>query len=131
MTRKTIKQRISEMDSFTHGYMTAMIWTECNPDNLSLKHKTEKDLSHQALDTIFEDCKDFQESNKVYLDQTGIHSPLYSEEDAGHDFWLTRNGHGAGFWDRGLGTIGQELTKNSHAYGEQHLYVGFSSRLYI
>ena len=21
------------------------------------------------------------------------------DEYAGHDFWLTRNGHGAGFWD--------------------------------
>jgi hypothetical protein len=24
----------------------------------------------------------------------------YSAEQVGHDLWLTRNGHGAGFWDR-------------------------------
>ena len=24
----------------------------------------------------------------------------HQDEQAGHDFWLTRNGHGAGFWDR-------------------------------
>ena len=29
-------------------------------------------------------------------------SEQYSAEDlAGHDFWLTRNGHGTGFWDAG------------------------------
>jgi hypothetical protein len=36
----------------------------------------------------------------------------------GHDFWLTRNRHGAGFWDRGLGERGQYLTDASHPYGE-------------
>jgi len=25
---------------------------------------------------------------------------VYSPEQLGHDLWLTRNGHGAGFWDR-------------------------------
>jgi hypothetical protein len=29
----------------------------------------------------------------------------------GHDFYLTREGHGAGFWDRGLGELGDYLTK--------------------
>lgn len=41
----------------------------------------------------------------------------------GHDFWLTRNGHGAGFWDRGLGALGERLTKVSKAYGSVDLYV--------
>lgn len=39
----------------------------------------------------------------------------------GHDFWLTRNRHGAGFWDRGLGERGDYLTAMSHPYGECHL----------
>jgi len=39
----------------------------------------------------------------------------------GHDFCLTRNRHGAGFWDRGLGTRGDVLTKAAHAYGEVSL----------
>jgi hypothetical protein len=46
------------------------------------------------------------------------------EDDAiGHDFWLTRNGHGAGFWDRGLGELGDFLTKMSKPFGEATLYV--------
>jgi hypothetical protein len=38
-------------------------------------------------------------------------------QHAGHDFWLTRNGHGAGFWDRGMGMLGDELTAACKPYG--------------
>lgn len=41
----------------------------------------------------------------------------------GHDFWLTRNGHGAGFWDRGLGELGEYLTAMSKPFGSAMLYV--------
>jgi hypothetical protein len=45
-------------------------------------------------------------------------------EQVGHDFWLTRNGHGAGFWDRGLGELGDKLTAMCRPYGTSDLYVG-------
>lgn len=41
----------------------------------------------------------------------------------GHDFWLTRNGHGAGFWDRGQGAAGTALTALCKPYGEVNLFV--------
>lgn len=48
----------------------------------------------------------------------------------GHDFWLTRNGHGTGFWDRGLGEVGDRLTTACKVYGEVDLYVGDDGELY-
>lgn len=39
-------------------------------------------------------------------------------EQHGHDFALTRNHHGAGFWDRGYGDVGDRLTEAAQAYGE-------------
>lgn len=44
----------------------------------------------------------------------------------GHDFWLTRNRHGAGFWDRGK-PEGDRLTELANAYGEDDLgnYLAF------
>lgn len=45
-----------------------------------------------------------------------IHWTVY--EQHGHDFALTRNGHGAGFWDRGYGAVGDRLTEAAQAYGE-------------
>lgn len=49
----------------------------------------------------------------------------------GHDFWLTRNGHGAGFWDRGLGERGQRLTKASKVFGSVNLILGDDKKLHI
>lgn len=42
---------------------------------------------------------------------------LYDNAQLGHDFALTRDGHGAGFWDRGLGVIGDRLTDAAKVYG--------------
>ena len=46
------------------------------------------------------------------------------DEQAGHDFYLTRNGHGAGFWDRPElygATVATTLTRESKVYGTQGL----------
>jgi len=37
---------------------------------------------------------------------------------------MTRNGHGAGFWDGDWPDDGDRLTKASEAYGTFDLYVG-------
>lgn len=67
--------------------------------------------------SITADCEDF------VLAQW----PLLSDLDpaqSGHDFALTRNGHGAGFWDRGIGERGDILTAASHAYGTSSAWFG-------
>lgn len=49
----------------------------------------------------------------------------------GHDFWLTRNGHGAGFWDRReleANELGERLTKLSKEFPEYDL-VGDGERV--
>ena len=48
----------------------------------------------------------------------------------GHELWLARNGHGAGFWDRGLGEIGDKLTELAHSYGGVTLYIGDDGKIY-
>jgi len=54
------------------------------------------------------------------------------DEKAGHDFWLTRNGHGAGFWDGDWQEpAGAELSKASKAFGEINLYVSDDGKLYL
>lgn len=43
-------------------------------------------------------------------------------DEAAHDLWLTRNGHGAGFGD-GDWEHGDELTAAAKSLGEQHVHV--------
>lgn len=45
----------------------------------------------------------------------------------GHDLALTRNGHGAGFWDRGLGDAGDALTDWAESLGTLHIFHGSDS----
>lgn len=56
------------------------------------------------------------------------------ESQIGHDFWLTRNGHGAGFWDRfSAGTgyqVGRALTDAAESYGTCDLYVADDGKVY-
>lgn len=43
----------------------------------------------------------------------------YTLAQIGHDFLLTRDRHGAGFWDRGYPEpLGRNLTEAAHPYGE-------------
>jgi hypothetical protein len=69
------------------------------------------------------DCSAFMEENGALIAQA-LAVDGYSIEQAGHDFWLTRNRHGAGFWDRGLGEVGDKLTEAAHSEGGVDLYVG-------
>lgn len=47
-----------------------------------------------------------------------------------HDFWLNRNGHGAGFWD-GDWEKGDELSDASHTFGSCDIYVGDDGKLHV
>jgi hypothetical protein len=49
----------------------------------------------------------------------------------GHNFWLNRNGHGAGFWDLGLGARGDRLSKASKVYGSSDIIVGDDKKLHV
>lgn len=48
-----------------------------------------------------------------------------------HDFHLTRNGHGTGFWDRGAGEVGDRLTEACKAYGAAELSAHGQSEVFV
>ena len=55
-------------------------------------------------------------------------------EQAGHDLWLTRNGHGTGFWDRPE-IWGEEnadtLSRCAKCLGEKSVYLGDDGLVYF
>ena len=116
------------MDRFTQAYIEAALWSSTDNsrddggDPLDANYSIEE-ISSEAMAQIEADCAKFQHDNAATLDGLLI-------EQCGHDFWLTRNGHGAGFWDRGLGAVGEELTKASKVFGECDLYVGDDGLVY-
>ena len=82
-------------------------------------------VSQETLATLAADLRDFVEGNADDIAASGL-----SPEQVGHDFWLTRNRHGAGFWDRGLGEIGERLTWQCRPFGSVDLYIGDDGRIH-
>ncbi len=111
------------LDHFTRQYIETLIWSESNDSGEPLDSLySADDLSSETLKAIKEDCEDFQQS----------HGGMFkdNEEQAGHDFCLTRNGHGAGFWDGDWPEHGKALTEACEPYGTMGLYVGDDGLVY-
>jgi hypothetical protein len=89
--------------------------------------RDESDVADEAWISAVRDCADFLDSESDDLD--GDECELNNEQ-VGRDFWLTRNGHGAGFWDRGLGALGDRLSKACEPYGGCDLYLGDDGKVY-
>jgi hypothetical protein len=108
-------------------YLIAALWssTDDNGDPLD-DHCDIDDVHPDSVASAHEDIEDFVS----LLEREGIDYPG-SEEQFGHDFWLTRNHHGAGFWDRGLGKLGDDLTKWAHAAGGSDAYIGDDARVHL
>lgn len=130
----------TELDEFTTAYITCALCLSNNNSDESGgepldKNHTIDDLPEDTIKRMREDCAKFQKDNaamltEAYSSRKSI-TRKYTESSAGHDFWLTRNGHGAGFWDRDLGDVGGKLTEASEAAGECDLYVGDDGKVYV
>ena len=108
--------------AFEVGYINAMYWTD------EEEHKGHR-LARSTRVAIERDCLAFWQEHNDKLGGEGI-----SEErarEAGRDFYLTRCGHGAGFWDGDWPEHGDTLTQASEAFGEVEPYVGDDGFIYI
>ncbi len=115
------------MREFTKAYTDTLLWSSTDDDGEPLDAiYTADDLAPEALARIVSDCTDFL-SDPHTLELCEKHGMTRS----GHDFWLTRNRHGVGFWDRGHGAEGDYLTDRAHVYGEQDPYVGDDGQIYL
>ena len=109
------------LDTFTRAYLECALFTSdpeprsgewCESDRWNIDA-----IDRACVQRAIDDCAAFQSANRADLDEV---SDTFHVDDSqhGHDFWLTRNGHGAGFWDRGYGALGDKLTDAAHAWGE-------------
>lgn len=115
------------MNAIVKQFLETAIWSEIDDDGEPLdENYSIADLHPSVIERAKTDCDDFVESNLETLNEISM-----PQEDVGHNFLLTRNGHGTGFWDRGLGEAGDKLTKASKPYGGFNLYVGDDGKIYV
>ena len=129
---------IAELDDFTRAYLEAILWAETDNADDSGGEPLDRnydlyDFDSDSLDKAVEECLCFQEENAADL-AVYDHPQWSAAELGGHDFWLTRNGHGAGFWDRTdcLPEAARDrLTAAAERYGERRVGVGDDGNVYI
>lgn len=110
-------QELPDVDAFFSGYTECALWA--SPGDDGEEDLQAYDIHPGTLASMRADCAQFIGANCLDLIKSGL-----PDENAGHDFWLTRCGHGAGFWDRGLGDVGERLSDAAQACGNVDLYVG-------
>lgn len=129
----------NKLDPFLKAYIIAALWSsndesrEDGGDPLDDNYSMD-DLAPETLATMAADCAVFKYKYKsLWADAESPNGEYSIDERAGHDYWLTRNGHGAGFWDRPeiYGEKNANSLTEACQYQECNLYVGDDGQIYI
>ena len=120
------------VDEFTRAYMECALWStndESTTDGgvpMDTNYSIE-DIEEQTLAKMLSDCNRFQLHYGCLVEAETM--GVSNWKRAGHDFWLTRNNHGAGFWD-GDWPRGDALTRIcTDVFGEFLLYVSDDGKI--
>lgn len=126
---------MQNLDKFTTAYIEYALWSTTDNSTESGGYPLDdnygpEDIAPETLARMAEDCRMFQDDNRADLDASGL-----SLERQGHNFWLNRNRHGAGFWDEYMavsveGEACRRLSEASHAWGSFDLYVGDDGQIH-
>jgi len=85
---------LSFLNAFLSAYIDCSLWSSFDDNQQSLdRNYSAKDIDPVTMAQMEADCLKFYTENNL--------EELSNQElkHAGYDFWLTRNHHGAGFWD--------------------------------
>ncbi len=117
---------MTDLETFTEACIEAMYFTDTGDDE---QPGRDADLSDETRADIEADCRSFWRRVGCYVVShvcedvgAGHGGPVAM---AGYDFWLTRNGHGAGFWDGDWPDVYSDLlTEKAEIYGFFEIYLG-------
>lgn len=110
MAAKEIK--MTDAERMTKAYIEAIIFTDTGDRD---QPPSDAQLTPLFKARAWADCRNFLLAYGALIKKSGA-----SVEQVGHDLWLTRNGHGVGFWDRPEiygDELSQELTRVAEAMG--------------
>jgi len=112
------------------GYVIAALWSSLDEEGNPLDCDFSLcDIATESLISAWAECSHFHRENETDL--------AHLDDDlGGHDFWLSRNRHGSGFFDESVNDefaklAMRQLTHASHTYGEVDLYIGDDHKLHF
>lgn len=136
--------KTSDLSAFTRHYLVAALWSSTDDKGTPLDSKYSlEDFTPEALERATADCDAFQSRAEDLLSLAYESDDYLARENhpdndgggvyalAGHDFWLSRNGHGVGFFDRGQEPFWRGLQNTAKAFHETNIEVGDDGRLHF
>jgi len=120
-----------DLDKFLANYIEAALWSSTDDNDVPLDaNYDESKIAVETLKEMRADCERFIRENAANF-EVWVHAQYTKEEIGGHDFWLTRNHHGSGFWDGDWPEPeATALTEAAEQFGEKNLYVGDDGLIY-
>jgi len=116
-----------DCDAFVRSYVQTALWSTNDESDeqggVPLdRNYSIADIHPRALWAMIRDCDAFRAQNEAdIIAAVGDPFPMYAR--VGRDFWLTRNRHGAGFWDGNYPEpYAARLTEAAHRFGEVDLF---------
>lgn len=126
-----------DLKEFLDAYIEAALWSSTDESDENGGEPMDKNYGPSDLAGVTKramdcDCKRFVErfGDLVEDDDSPAIRKWGTWPKAGHDFWLSRNGHGAGFFDGDWPKHGDELQEAAESYGLFELYVGDDKEIY-
>lgn len=105
------------IDAFLKQYLETALWSSIDENEYYFdSNYTIDDFSDEAMNRAMKDCALFIKKAKDLLND--------DDEKNGHNFWLSRNGHGAGFFDEDTydSNTRKALQELSKEFGECYLF---------
>ena len=127
-----------KLDDFLDAYLECAVWSELD-DSEEGRPLTDRftrlDFSNAGFVQATRDCRAFLDrAEKWIVDRyfkyvTAEHTTV---AQAGHDFWLTRSGHGCGFWDGDWREPARTILTNlAKSFNDLSIIVGDDNKLYF
>ena len=114
---------MTDLKQFAAATMEALYFTDTGEGDQPPQNAI---LAPETLANLYADCRSFWRQFGCYVEPAGM-----TPAQAGHDFWLTRNEHGAGFWDGDWPEpYADILTKGAHCYRKFETYLGDNGLIY-
>lgn len=123
-TNKLLGYQANEMTesegSPVDSYLETALWADGS--ELGTDHSV-SDFSASAVELANKDWDSFKQKAGELLSGLDL-------TQVAHDFWLTRSGHGAGFWDGDYDKeLGEKLTKIAEGYPSLNVYLSDDGKL--
>lgn len=109
------------------SYLTTVLWCENDDEGQQLE------ANYGIVDIDKESFTEAEKELSLFLKIVDV-LELGSENSTNqivHDFYLTKNGHGAGFFDGDYPETGEMLGKIAIAFGEQYWFVNDDGKIYL